>query len=40
MPFRWRSQDVSNVAGITRDAIDVIYSYDGQDYVLIDTHGA
>ncbi|HCU7777783.1 TPA: 50S ribosome-binding GTPase, partial [Staphylococcus aureus] len=30
---------VSNVAGTTRDAIDTEYSYDGQDYVLIDTAG-
>ena len=29
----------SNVAGTTRDAIDTEYSYDGQDYVLIDTAG-
>ncbi|MEJ7172567.1 GTPase, partial [Staphylococcus capitis] len=30
---------VSNVAGTTRDAVDTEYSYDGQDYVLIDTAG-
>jgi GTPase len=30
---------VSNVAGTTRDAIDSSYSYDGQDYVIIDTAG-
>ncbi|AVQ33141.1 ribosome biogenesis GTPase Der [Staphylococcus muscae] len=30
---------VSNIAGTTRDAIDTEYSYDGQDYVLIDTAG-
>ncbi|WP_278925586.1 ribosome biogenesis GTPase Der [Staphylococcus auricularis] len=30
---------VSNVAGTTRDAIDTEYSYEGQDYVLIDTAG-
>ncbi|KMK93611.1 ribosome biogenesis GTPase Der [Rossellomorea marisflavi] len=30
---------VSNVAGTTRDAVDSSYSYDGQDYVIIDTAG-
>ncbi|MBW3113331.1 MULTISPECIES: ribosome biogenesis GTPase Der [Bacillaceae] len=30
---------VSNVAGTTRDAIDSTYTYDGQDYVIIDTAG-
>ncbi|RUL55465.1 MULTISPECIES: ribosome biogenesis GTPase Der [Lysinibacillus] len=30
---------VSDVAGTTRDAIDTPYSYDGQDYVIIDTAG-
>ncbi len=30
---------VSNVAGTTRDAVDTEYSFDGQDYVLIDTAG-
>lgn len=30
---------VSNVAGTTRDAIDTEYTYDNQDYVLIDTAG-
>ncbi|ATH60048.1 MULTISPECIES: ribosome biogenesis GTPase Der [Staphylococcus] len=30
---------VSNVAGTTRDAVDTEYSYDDQDYVLIDTAG-
>lgn len=30
---------VSNIAGTTRDAIDTPYSYDGQDYVIIDTAG-
>ncbi|MGN5894398.1 ribosome biogenesis GTPase Der [Staphylococcus simulans] len=30
---------VSNIAGTTRDAIDTEYSYEGQDYVLIDTAG-
>ncbi len=30
---------VSNVAGTTRDAIDTVYSYEDQDYVLIDTAG-
>ena len=30
---------LSHVAGTTRDAIDTEYSYDGQDYVLIDTAG-
>ncbi|MBI5975351.1 ribosome biogenesis GTPase Der [Staphylococcus canis] len=30
---------VSNIAGTTRDAIDTEYTYDGQEYVLIDTAG-
>src|SRR5690606_14303153 len=30
---------VSNIAGTTRDAIDSPYTYDGQDYVVIDTAG-
>ncbi|ART76881.1 ribosome biogenesis GTPase Der [Sutcliffiella horikoshii] len=30
---------VSDVAGTTRDAIDTPYSYDGKDYVIIDTAG-
>lgn len=30
---------VSNIAGTTRDAIDTEYSYEGQDFVLIDTAG-
>ncbi len=30
---------VSDVAGTTRDAIDTPYSYDGQEYVIIDTAG-
>src|SRR5690606_13118753 len=30
---------VSPVAGTTRDAIDSVYRYDGQDYVIIDTAG-
>ncbi|ULG71032.1 ribosome biogenesis GTPase Der [Macrococcus brunensis] len=30
---------VSNIAGTTRDAIDTVYSYDDQDYVMIDTAG-
>jgi GTPase len=30
---------VSNVAGTTRDAIDSSYTYDGQEYVIIDTAG-
>ncbi|MCE5726490.1 ribosome biogenesis GTPase Der [Staphylococcus pseudintermedius] len=30
---------VSNIAGTTRDAIDTVYSYEAQDYVLIDTAG-
>jgi len=30
---------VSDVAGTTRDAIDVPYLHDGQPYVLIDTAG-
>ena len=28
---------VSNVAGTTRDAVDTEYTYEDQDYVLIDT---
>ena len=30
---------VSDIAGTTRDAIDSPYTYDGQDYVIIDTAG-
>lgn len=30
---------VSNIAGTTRDAIDTEYTYDGDDYVIIDTAG-
>lgn len=30
---------VSSVAGTTRDAIDTPFSYNGQDYILIDTAG-
>ena len=30
---------VSNVAGTTRDAVDTEYTYEDQDYVLIDTAG-
>ncbi|WP_227395266.1 ribosome biogenesis GTPase Der [Jeotgalibacillus aurantiacus] len=30
---------VSNVAGTTRDAVDTPYTYDGQEYVIIDTAG-
>ncbi len=30
---------VSNVPGTTRDAIDTPFSYDGRDYVLVDTAG-
>lgn len=30
---------VSNVAGTTRDAVDIPYSKDGKDYVIIDTAG-
>lgn len=30
---------VSNIAGTTRDAIDTLYTYDDQDYVMIDTAG-
>ncbi len=30
---------VSEISGTTRDAIDTPYSYDGQDYVIIDTAG-
>lgn len=30
---------VSNIAGTTRDAVDTQYTYDDQDYVLIDTAG-
>ena len=30
---------VSEIAGTTRDAIDIPYSYSGQDYILIDTAG-
>lgn len=30
---------VSDIAGTTRDAIDTPYSYEGQDYVIIDTAG-
>ena len=37
--LRDRRTIVSNVAGTTRDAIDVPYLHDGQPYVLIDTAG-
>ncbi|HWK23231.1 MAG TPA: ribosome biogenesis GTPase Der [Ureibacillus sp.] len=30
---------VSDIAGTTRDAIDTPYTYDGQEYVIIDTAG-
>jgi GTPase len=30
---------VSNIAGTTRDAVDSPYTYDGQEYVIIDTAG-
>ncbi len=30
---------VSDVAGTTRDAIDSVYEFDGQEYVMIDTAG-
>ena len=30
---------VSDIAGTTRDAIDTEYSFDGQEYVMIDTAG-
>ncbi|MBQ7113209.1 MAG: ribosome biogenesis GTPase Der [Clostridia bacterium] len=30
---------VSNIAGTTRDAIDTPFTYDGKDYVLVDTAG-
>ncbi|MED3762739.1 ribosome biogenesis GTPase Der [Ureibacillus terrenus] len=30
---------VSDIAGTTRDAVDTPYTYDGQDYVIIDTAG-
>ena len=30
---------VSDIAGTTRDAIDTPFSYEGQDYILIDTAG-
>ncbi|WP_059170968.1 ribosome biogenesis GTPase Der [Bacillus sp. FJAT-27445] len=30
---------VSDIAGTTRDAIDSIYEYEGQEYVIIDTAG-
>lgn len=30
---------VSDIAGTTRDAIDSMYTYDGQEYVIIDTAG-
>lgn len=30
---------VSDISGTTRDAIDTPYTYDGQDYVIIDTAG-
>ena len=39
MQFLVKIVIVSNVAGTTRDAVDTEYSYDGQDYVLIDTAG-
>ena len=37
--LRDRRTIVSNVAGTTRDAIDIPYLHDGQPYVLIDTAG-
>ena len=30
---------VSNVEGTTRDAIDTPFTYDGQEYMIIDTAG-
>ncbi|MBC1550410.1 ribosome biogenesis GTPase Der [Listeria sp. FSL L7-1434] len=30
---------VSDIAGTTRDAIDTTYTFDGQDYIMIDTAG-
>lgn len=30
---------VSNIAGVTRDAVDVEFSYEGKDFVLVDTAG-
>ncbi|EAA0180025.1 ribosome biogenesis GTPase Der [Listeria monocytogenes] len=30
---------ISDIAGTTRDAIDTTYTFDGQDYVMIDTAG-
>jgi len=30
---------VSDIAGTTRDAIDTVYTYDGKEYVIIDTAG-
>ncbi|MDQ0213706.1 GTP-binding protein [Oikeobacillus pervagus] len=30
---------VSDIAGTTRDAVDSLYTYDGQEYVIIDTAG-
>ena len=30
---------VSNVAGTTRDAVDTVFRYEGEDYVVIDTAG-
>jgi small GTP-binding protein domain/small GTP-binding protein domain len=30
---------VSNIAGTTRDAVDVEFSYEGKDFILVDTAG-
>ncbi len=30
---------VSNIAGTTRDAVDVEFNYEGQDFILVDTAG-
>ena len=30
---------VSNIAGTTRDAVDTPFTYQGKDYVLVDTAG-